>query len=48
MEISLVSLTLFLRNGFSTIAPHEIVMLVCGAVFLILWILLGYKAVNFY
>jgi hypothetical protein len=45
METSLVSLLLFLRNGFTSIVLHEIVVLSAGAVFLMAWIFLGHRAV---
>jgi len=46
MEISLSSLLLFLRNGFSNILVHEVAILSAGSVFIILWIYLGYTAVR--
>jgi len=46
METSLVSLMLFLRNGFSPILTHEIAVLSAGGAFLLLWLWLGYKAIR--
>jgi len=46
METSLVSLLLFLRNGITSIVRHEIFVLVGGTVFLLLWIVLGIRAVR--
>jgi hypothetical protein len=48
MEVSLVSLLLFMRNGFTTPMIHETVMLVCGVLFLGVWLFLGYRSVRFY
>ncbi|OXA57564.1 hypothetical protein Fcan01_07749 [Folsomia candida] len=46
METSLVSLMLFLRNGLTSIVLHEVVVLSSGAIFLLIWIILGYKSMR--
>lgn len=37
---------LFLRNGLTSIVLHEVVVLSSGAIFLLIWIILGYKSMR--